>query len=87
MIWIEPHTKGEGELEKRIYGTEDEKDLNLIPKVFEVERTVKEKPVEPIKIEAPKTEETKPIVVEQLPVVVKKEKVSFVKKLLRFFGW
>ena len=39
MIWIEPHTKGEGELEKRIYGTEDEKDLNLIPKVFEVVRT------------------------------------------------
>ena len=30
---------------------------------------------------------TKPIVDEQLPVVVKKEKVSFVKKLLRFFGW
>jgi len=87
LIWIEPHTKGEGELEKRIYGTEDEKDLNLIPKVFEVERTVKEKPVEPIKIEAPKTEETKPIVVEQLPVIVKKEKVSFVKKLLKFFGW
>ena len=44
--------KGEGELEKRIYGTEDEKDLNLIPKVFEVERTIKEKPVEPIRIEA-----------------------------------
>ena len=37
-IWIEEHTKGEGELEKRIYSTEDEKDLNLIPKVFEVER-------------------------------------------------
>ena len=42
MIWIEPHTKGEGELEKRIYGTEDEKDLNLIPKVFEVVRTKSE---------------------------------------------
>lgn len=38
-VWIEQHTRGEGELEKRIYGTENEEDLNLIPKVFEVQRT------------------------------------------------
>lgn len=41
LIWIEPHIKGKGELEKRIYGMEDEKDLNIIPKVFEVEKVIK----------------------------------------------
>lgn len=39
-IWIEPHTRGEGELEKRIYGIENEKDLNLIPKVFKIEKSI-----------------------------------------------
>lgn len=40
-IWIEPFEKGEGELEKRIYGTEKESEVNVIPKVFEVNRNVK----------------------------------------------
>jgi hypothetical protein len=40
-IWIDEHIKGEGELEKRIYGTKDEADVNIIPKVFEVERNSK----------------------------------------------
>lgn len=40
-IWIEPFEKGEGELEKRIYGTEKEAGVNVIPKVFEVTRTQK----------------------------------------------
>jgi hypothetical protein len=39
-IWIQPFEKGEGELEKRIYGTEKESEINLRPKVFEVTRTV-----------------------------------------------
>ena len=43
-IWIEPFEKGEGELEKRIYGTEKESEVNVIPKVFEVTRTVAQKP-------------------------------------------
>ena len=43
-IWIEPHERGEGELEKRIYGTEKESEVNVIPKVFEVVRNVKEHP-------------------------------------------
>jgi hypothetical protein len=38
-IWIEPHVKGKGEIEKRIYGTEDESDVKPVSKVFEVERT------------------------------------------------
>lgn len=42
-IWIEPFEKGEGELEKRVYGTEKESEVNIIPKVFEVTRNVKEK--------------------------------------------
>jgi len=42
LIWIEPHVKGEGELEKRIYGTEDESSLNIIPKVFTVVKNVSE---------------------------------------------
>ncbi len=41
-IWIEPFEKGEGELEKRIYGTEKESELNLVPKIFEVTKTVYE---------------------------------------------
>jgi hypothetical protein len=41
LIWIEPHEKGSGELEKRIYSTEKENDLPLIPKIFEVEKTRK----------------------------------------------
>lgn len=60
-IWIEPHIKGEGELEKRIYGTEDEKDLNLIPKVFEVMRTKKEEPSEEVQVM--KVEAQKPFTV------------------------
>ena len=40
LIWIEAHTKGEGELEKRVYGTEDESHVNIVPKVFEVEKKV-----------------------------------------------
>lgn len=40
LIWIDTHTKGEGELEKRIYGTENESEVNVIPKVFEVVRNV-----------------------------------------------
>lgn len=57
-VWIEPHEKGKGELEKRIYGTEDEKDLKLVPKVFEVTRTkvavkdaVKHENKQPVRVE------------------------------------
>jgi hypothetical protein len=41
-IWIDPHTRGQGELEKRVYGLEDEQNVNIIPKVFEV---IKERPI------------------------------------------
>lgn len=41
MIWIEPHIKGSGDVEQRVYSTLDKQDLNLTAKVFEVERTVK----------------------------------------------
>ena len=43
-IWIEAYEKGEGKLENRIYGTENESEMNIIPKVFEVDYTY----VEPI---------------------------------------
>jgi hypothetical protein len=39
-IWIEAHEKGQGNLEKRVYGDTDEKDVNIIPKVFEVTKSV-----------------------------------------------
>ena len=65
-IWIEPHTKGEGELEKRIYGTEDESDLNLIPKVFEVMRS---------KTEAPTIEK------KEIVITVPKQKTEAIKPL------
>lgn len=48
LIWIEPHEKGEGYLEKRIYSTQNEKDLPLIPKLFEVEKNKKGSSVEAI---------------------------------------
>jgi hypothetical protein len=44
-IWIDQHTKGTGNLEKRIYGDQKECDVNVLSKVFEV-NTVK-----PVKIE------------------------------------
>ena len=44
-IWIDQHTKGTGNLEKRIYGDQKECDVNVLSKVFEV-NTVK-----PIKTE------------------------------------
>lgn len=59
IIWIESFEKGEGELEKRVYGTEKESEVNLIPKVFEAKRTVyKDEPKEyqTNKPEPPKTE-------------------------------
>lgn len=39
VIWIEPHYKGKGELEQRVYSTASESELNLTPKVFDVIRT------------------------------------------------
>jgi len=57
-MWIEPHEKGEGNLEKRVYGTEKESEVNIIPKVFEVTRTVydSDMPVkESIKINSKRT--------------------------------
>ena len=44
-IWIDEHEKGTGKLEKRIYGTIPEKELNLMPQIFEVETQVKGKSV------------------------------------------
>jgi hypothetical protein len=40
QIWIDAHEKGKGRLENRIYGTEEECNVNIIPKVFEVDRKV-----------------------------------------------
>lgn len=47
-IWIEPFEKGSGELEKRVYGTDNETESKIIPKVFEVERIVYEKSQSPM---------------------------------------
>lgn len=82
LIWIESHTKGEGELEKRIYGTEDEKDLNIIPRVFEVERIVKKEPVSNIPIPQQSAVKEKEDVA-NVPV----KKVTFIKRILKFFGF
>lgn len=40
-VWIKEHTRGEGELEKRIYGTKPASEMLLIPKIVECEREVK----------------------------------------------
>lgn len=81
-IWIEPHIKGEGELEKRIYGTEEEKDLNFIPQVFEVTRTKSEKETfKKNKFEAIALESNE-IIEKELAVVNKQE----VKKTFIFFA-
>jgi hypothetical protein len=39
QIWIDAHERGEGKLESRVYGTEKESEVNIIPQVFEVEYT------------------------------------------------
>lgn len=77
-IWIEPHIKGEGELEKRIYGTEDEKDLNLIPKVFEVMRTKTETTTEKQEVQ---------VIISEPKTIIKKTETSITaenKKPLKF---
>lgn len=40
-VWIKEHTRGDGELEKRIYGTKPESEMLLIPKIVECEREIK----------------------------------------------
>jgi len=48
LIWIDEHVKGQGEtIEKRIYGTTPESEVNIYPKVFEVEKKVSVKDVPP----------------------------------------
>jgi hypothetical protein len=46
LIWIDEHIKGSGTVENRIYSTVDKSELNLTPKVFEIEKTVKIDPKE-----------------------------------------
>ena len=40
-IWVKDHVRGEGALEKRVYGTRPESEVLLIPKEIECEREVK----------------------------------------------
>jgi hypothetical protein len=81
-IWIDEHIKGEGELEKRIYGTKDEADVNIIPKIFEVERTKKIEEVETKKIEVLLPNDEKSIVVNTItpidaqPEIRKEEQIE-----------
>jgi hypothetical protein len=35
-VWIDSHEKGEGALEKRVYGTVEEQDANVYPKTFNI---------------------------------------------------
>lgn len=76
LIWIEPHTKGEGELEKRIYGTEDESQVNVLPKIFEVEKKVPVDVItpvsEPVSTPVPKTNTP-------APNIIPKEKTFYEK--------
>ena len=92
-IWIEAHERGEGNLEKRIYGTEKESEVNVLPKVFEVERNVMNKDIVREKsLDAPvdgvpkltyifdkHTENTKEI------IDGKYKKINFFKQLFSFF--
>lgn len=40
-VWVKEHTKGEGVLESRIYGTKPASEVLLIPKIVECEREVR----------------------------------------------
>lgn len=87
LIWIEPFEKGKGALEKRIYGTEDEKDLNLIPKVFEVMRTVHEAKEENTE-GPPDTPIIEPVYIELVKMKEKsqpKERSNFWEAIKNFF--
>jgi hypothetical protein len=90
LIWIDPHIKGNGELEKRIYGTEDEADLNLIPKVFEVERNVKQNTEENVLLKSEWN--TKPFkqpepIQEIIKEELKPKREHFLIRILRLFGF
>jgi hypothetical protein len=64
-IWIEPHVKGTGNLENRLYGVSPESEMNLIPKVFEVvkNKTEKDKDKTEIEVEVP------PMPIELMPII------------------
>jgi hypothetical protein len=88
LIWINEQERGEGELEKRIYGTVEAKDLHLIPKVFEVERSVKQDSEIKIKENVHQLQSTTPILADtDSVVIVKKSKVSLLQRILNFFKW
>jgi hypothetical protein len=81
LIWIDEHERGEGTLEKRIYGTTKEEELVIRPKVFEVERTVSISSNDTIKATIP------PVVV-IAPLVKKVVKKNYITRLFdRLVNW
>ena len=77
LIWIAPHHKGEGEMEKRIYGTKPESEVNLIPKLFDVDIPIREE--EAVKIVAPSRIKR--------TITPKPKKRRLIAKILGFFGF
>ena len=94
QIWIDSHEKGEGRLEKRIYGTEKESEMLIVPKVFEVEYTYAEPIEQPKQLTSP--EEVEEVInaeheiVEQNQQVEETETLVAIQKLSwwkRFLLW
>lgn len=89
LIWIEPHIKGKGEIvEQRIYGTLDEDEVNVMPKVFEVERSVPVERSEEIQITEPKERSIK-IEEKENKILHKNEpkrKITTLQKILQWFA-
>lgn len=87
-VWIEPHTKGTGNLEQRYYGTDNYQESEIIPKLIPIQKIVYKDGVMdvPKNIEVPTSiiEEVKPIY--QIPDS-KKERIkpSFIQTI--FHKW
>jgi len=93
LIWIDEHTKGKGEIENRVYSTEDEKALDLTPKIFEVERNIKNesdikeviKQNEVYQPAPPPQPQPQPQPIPTPPQIIKQNKPGIIKKIIALF--
>ena len=81
MIWIEPHIKGSGEVEQRVYSTLDQQELNLTAKIFEVERTIKQDESTIVKVQK---RTINPIATQKVRVYA--ENYGFVEKIKKMWN-
>lgn len=84
LKWIEPFYKGEGELEKRVYGTKEEDKVNIRPQVFDVVRNVKTEKEEHIRVSIHLDDILPKIKKEVIPKTERKKKFMLIETIIDF---